>query len=77
MPTYDYRCTDCHHLFQARHPVTADKPDCPECGATPERLILSAPAFHGHMAQGREAAVRTLEKPEAAGGHGPGCPCCR
>jgi putative FmdB family regulatory protein len=76
MPTYDYRCTDCHRLFQARHAVNAEMPDCPDCGCGPERVILCAPAVHGHMAKGREMAARTFDGPETESGHGPGCPCC-
>jgi putative FmdB family regulatory protein len=76
MPTYDYRCPNCHTQFQAQHAMTAAKPDCPACGAPPDQVILSAPAVHGNMARGREAASRTFEKQEISIGHGPGCPCC-
>lgn len=76
MPTYDYRCPDCHTLFQAYHAMTAREPHCPVCGAAPVRIILSAPAVHGYMARGREAAARTFEKQNTETGHGPGCPCC-
>jgi putative FmdB family regulatory protein len=76
MPTYDYRCSSCGTLFQARHTMDAARPKCPSCGGLPVRLILSAPAVHGYMARGREAAVRTFEKQETGAGHGPGCPCC-
>jgi putative FmdB family regulatory protein len=76
MPTYDYHCPNCQTLFQASHAIGDQGPDCPDCGATPERVILSAPAVHGHMAQGREAAMRTFEKQETRTGHGPRCPCC-
>ncbi|MEA3275179.1 MAG: zinc ribbon domain-containing protein [Pseudomonadota bacterium] len=65
MPTYDYRCPNCQAQFQARHAVTAEGPTCPACGAEPERIILSAPAVQGRMAQGREAAMRTFEKQQA------------
>lgn len=35
MPTYDYFCKDCHHEFQAFHPITKDPiKDCPECDET-------------------------------------------
>ena len=76
MPTYDYRCPACDGVFQAHHAMAASTPDCPVCGSVPVRVILSAPAVHGHMARGREAAVQTFEKQEARTGHGPGCPCC-
>jgi len=76
MPSYDYRCTRCHSQFEARHAMTAARPPCPSCGGAAELMFLSAPAVHGHMARGRELAVRSLEPRQHSGGHGPGCPCC-
>jgi len=76
MPTYDYRCPKCQTQFEAQHTLSADIPLCPACGCTPEKVILSAPAVHGRVAQGREEAVRLLEKQTTANAHGPGCPCC-
>lgn len=77
MPTYDYRCRQCGHSFEARHSIDACAPPCPSCGGTADKVILSAPAVHGYMAQGRELAVRSLEPREAHPSHGIGCPCCR
>lgn len=76
MPTYDYRCTHCDAQFQTRHAMTAAGSPCPFCGATARRVILAAPAVHGRMARGREAAVRTLERQGQRIAHDPGCPCC-
>ncbi|MDZ7750067.1 MAG: zinc ribbon domain-containing protein [Gammaproteobacteria bacterium] len=76
MPTYDYRCPQCNRHFQVHHAMSAPEPHCPGCGASPRRVVLSAPAVHGSMAQGREAAVRTFDRPAPATGHGPSCPCC-
>jgi putative FmdB family regulatory protein len=78
MPSYDYRCTGCHNHFEARHGMAAARPACPRCGGEPELVFLSAPAVHGHMARGRELAVRSLVPEEHhQGGHGPGCACCQ
>lgn len=77
MPTYDYRCCQCGHSFEARHPIDVCAPPCPACGGAADKVILSAPAVHGYMARGRELAVRSLEPREAHTGHGSGCPCCR
>jgi putative FmdB family regulatory protein len=74
MPTYDYACSVCDNHFEASHPLLGDKPACPLCGGETSRLILSAPAVHGQMAKGREAAVRSLD-PERQR-HGKDCPCC-
>lgn len=76
MPTYDYRCRTCSTTFQAFHAIDHGAPACPACGGAPDRIILTAPAVHGRMAQGREAAVQTLERQASASAHGPGCPCC-
>lgn len=77
MPTYDYRCMKCDHVFAATHSVGATRPRCVECGRPTQQVFLTAPAVHGSMARGREMAVRSLQPKPAVGGHGPGCPCCR
>ena len=40
MPTYDYKCTKCGHVFEAFQHIT-DKPltRCPECKGTVRRMI--------------------------------------
>ena len=77
MPTYDYQCQDCHRQFEARHAINERSPACPACGGRAEKVILSAPAMHGHMARGRELAMRSLHpKPDTPSHtHGPGCQC--
>lgn len=70
MPTYDYRCLQCNLAFQIVHSMSACAPACPDCAGPMKQLILSAPAFHGGMASGREQAVGSL--PEC----GKGCRCC-
>ncbi|PIV71773.1 MAG: zinc ribbon domain-containing protein [Rhodocyclales bacterium CG17_big_fil_post_rev_8_21_14_2_50_68_7] len=77
MPTYDYRCRDCHLQFEARHPLNATSPACPTCGGWAEKVILCAPAMHGHMARGRELAMRSLDPRPGThpNTHGPGCQC--
>ncbi len=75
MPTYNYECPNCRHIFEVRHSLGAESPCCPSCGTLPNRVILSAPAIHGEMSRGREAAARTFE-PQNSRKHGPGCPCC-
>ncbi len=32
MPTYDYKCHDCHDVFEARHPISENVESCPKCG---------------------------------------------
>jgi len=40
MPTYDYRCQQCGHQFEAFQSITAEPlSKCPVCSGTLERLI--------------------------------------
>ena len=40
MPTYEYRCGECGHEFEAFQSITANAlTDCPKCEGTVERLI--------------------------------------
>lgn len=50
MPTYDYRCTKCSHLFELFQPMSAEPiEECPECNGKVKRLIGSGsgPIFKG------------------------------
>lgn len=40
MPTYEYECTECKHIFEEFQKIT-DKPlkKCPKCGGKLRRLI--------------------------------------
>jgi putative FmdB family regulatory protein len=40
MPTYDYECSECGHVFELLHGMRDDPdPPCPQCGAGSQRLI--------------------------------------
>jgi len=42
MPTYDYRCNNCEHVFELFHSINAEPhQDCPKCGSngSVQRLI--------------------------------------
>lgn len=77
MPTYDYRCRECQLRIELQHRINEKPQPCPKCGGSLEKLLLSAPVFHGHMARGREQAVRSLEPGmgETSHVHGPACGC--
>lgn len=45
MPLYDFRCTQCTHVFEKRARYSDDPPPCPECGGAAQRMI-SAVAVH-------------------------------
>ena len=46
MPIYEYQCADCGHAFDALQKMS-DSPlkDCPDCGESALRKLLSAPNF--------------------------------
>lgn len=47
MPTYEYECPDCGHVFEEVQKITAPAlTDCPKCQAKNVRRIISATAFH-------------------------------
>ncbi|HRX15596.1 MAG TPA: zinc ribbon domain-containing protein [Spirochaetota bacterium] len=40
MPTYDYKCQDCGHVFEAFQSMSADPLEkCEKCGGTVKRII--------------------------------------
>jgi|FaiFalFF_MnMetaG_3_1042247.scaffolds.fasta_scaffold02229_6 putative FmdB family regulatory protein len=43
MPIYEYQCTSCHHIFEARRSYAeADSPTpCPRCGHTQVKRLVS------------------------------------
>ncbi len=41
MPTYEYRCTRCDHVFDRVQNVGDPAPSCPECGS-PTRKVYSS-----------------------------------
>ena len=50
MPTYDYKCLDCGHSFEAFQRITEEAlTSCPQCGGKVKRLIGAGagPIFKG------------------------------
>jgi putative FmdB family regulatory protein len=46
MPIYEYACKECGHIFDVLQKIHDDPPkDCPECGETGLKKLLSAPNF--------------------------------
>ena len=47
MPTYEYECPDCGHQFEEMQKITDPAlTECPQCGASNVRRLVSAAAFH-------------------------------
>lgn len=48
MPTYEYQCFACDHLFEASQKMSEDPISvCPSCGDTEQvRRLVSASSFH-------------------------------
>lgn len=45
MPTYQYRCSDCQHVFDRIEPLAehgAKKPACPKCRSRNVEQVLTA-----------------------------------
>lgn len=52
MPLYEYRCTECGHLFECYQAVGVSPPACPRCGRESRKvygsvgLIFKGSGFH-------------------------------
>ncbi len=82
MPLYDYDCRRCGPFTALRPMAEYEAPlDCPDCGASAPRIMLTAPRLGG-MDRLQLAAHATNERSAhaprstAASGHAPGCGCC-
>jgi putative FmdB family regulatory protein len=80
MPVYEYVCED-HGAFEMLRPMSqhAEPCDCPVCGASAPRALLTAPRL-GARDQSRmmahEVNERSSHEPRRASSHGAGCACC-
>ena len=46
MPIYEYGCSDCEHTLDALQKISdAPLTDCPECGKSSLKRLVSAPSF--------------------------------
>ncbi|WP_420863497.1 FmdB family zinc ribbon protein [Algirhabdus cladophorae] len=80
MPVYEYHCTDCG-AFEAMAPMSkfADPCDCPACGTSARRVMLTAPNVSfvsTSLRVGHATNERSADAPKRTSTHGPGCSCC-
>lgn len=45
MPTYDYQCNNCEHVFEVLQKLDDPDPECPLCTCPQVTRLLSAPAI--------------------------------
>ncbi len=73
MALYEYKCSDCEERFELMRPMSAadDLAECPECGGTESRRLVSsfASITPGASALSTNNATVPVRK---VGGHG----CC-
>lgn len=83
MPIYDYLCDQCG-AFSVQRPMSAyqDDHNCPDCGRSAPRALLTTPYFASMDSNKRRAHV-TNEKNShlpattaGTGRHPPNCGCC-
>ena len=84
MPLYDYLCTDCGPFTELMPMAAYDAPhECPSCGETAPRAILTIPNFNGMESNKRNAHAvneKNAHAPQTSarsGKHPPGCGCCK
>ena len=79
MPIYDYACGGCGEFSALPLAQWRDPADCPQCGASSERIVRRA----GHLGAvvggepARAANERSANEPRSSrAGHGMNCGCC-
>lgn len=74
MPTYDYRCRKCGHVFELFHSMKDDKPKrCPKCRGRADRMISAGAGiiFKGsgfYITDYRSRDYKERAKQEKSGG---------
>jgi putative FmdB family regulatory protein len=84
MPVYDYLCSDCGPFTDMRPMAECELPsDCPACGSSAPRVILTAPHFAAMPVAARKAHAaneRSAHEPRSfsssKSSHMAGCACC-
>lgn len=67
MPTYDYSCPSCGHVFEFLVlPGKTSDPPCPDCGHAPVERLISRPMVRTEGT--RDASLRSAQQREAVRG---------
>ncbi len=76
MPLYEYRCDDCHAVFELLRPMAKRElaAVCPSCESVASMPLISRVAVHASSSSAMDAAPRS--SPAAGGGCcGGACAC--
>lgn len=47
MPTFDFQCNDCGHVFEFKRSFTSKKiPSCPACNSRETEKLIAPPVIH-------------------------------
>ena len=80
MPVYEYACADCGPFEAIERMSQCTEPNnCPVCGASSPRVMLTAPnvSFVSQSTRiGHLTNERSADSPKRTSTHGPGCGCC-
>ncbi len=69
MPIYEYQCRNCEHSLDALQKISDDPlTDCPECGESRLKRLISAPRFRLKGSGWYETDFKTGEKRNLATG---------
>ncbi len=74
MPNYEYRCTECEHIFEIWQKVGEAAPACPECGSAvkkvfhPPRVIFKGSGFYVTDLRAEKEKSKSGAKSESSGG---------
>jgi putative FmdB family regulatory protein len=69
MPIYEYRCQSCGHTLDALQKISDPHlTDCPDCGKSALKRLMSAPSFRLKGGGWYETDFKTGNKKNLAGG---------
>ncbi|PJI92639.1 putative FmdB family regulatory protein [Yoonia maricola] len=80
MPVYEYCCIECGPFEAIKSMSLCNDPcNCPHCGASAPRVMLTAPNVSfvsSSLRKGHTINERSADSPKKTSTHGPGCGCC-